>query len=206
DTQIKGAPLSSFLFARGAPEVAAPKACPEDAGVFALGLEPGYTEKNISAEGLPLKSHRSVFFSFSLFVLLLPSRSFAGREPATIIRAVDGDTLEVSLNGHPEKIRLIGVDTPEVHVSKKLHRDSARTHQDEATIKALGQRAWDFTKSLVHAGDQVQLEYGQEPRDKYHRILAFVWLPDGRMLNETIMCEGYANARILPVTLLDIPR
>jgi micrococcal nuclease len=129
-----------------------------------------------------------------LFVLLLPLRSFAGREPATIVRAVDGDTLEVSLNGHPEKVRLIGVDTPEVHESEKLHRDSVRTHQDEATIKALGQRAWDFTKSLVHAGDQVQLEYGQEPRDRYHRVLAFVWLPDGRMLNETIICEGYANA------------
>jgi len=193
-TQTKGAPLSSFPFACGAPEVAPLKKRTEDAGVFALGLKPGYTGKNISEEDLPLKPHRSLFFSFLLFVLLLPLWSFAGREPATIIRAVDGDTLEVSLDGHSEKVRLIGVDTPEVHESEKLHRDSARTHQDEATIKALGQRAWDFTKSVVHAGDQVRLEYGQEPRDKYYRILAFVWLPDGRMLNETIICEGFGNA------------
>lgn len=40
----------------------------------------------------------------------------------------------------------------------------------------------------------MSLEYDQDPRDKYQRLLAFVWLPDGRMLNETIICEGYAVA------------
>ncbi|HEV8715622.1 MAG TPA: thermonuclease family protein [Candidatus Binatia bacterium] len=40
----------------------------------------------------------------------------------------------------------------------------------------------------------VQLEYDQQLGDKYQRLLAFVWLSDGRMLNETIICEGYANA------------
>src|SRR5205814_3546047 len=125
--------------------------------------------------------------------LCLPFSSFA-KDPATIVRAVDGDTLEVSLSGHQEKVRLIGVDTPEVFESQKLHRDIARTHQDEATIKALGKRASEFTKSLVHAGDTVQLEYDQQARDKYHRLLAFVWLADGRMLNEVLVCEGYTNA------------
>lgn len=142
-----------------------------------------------------MKPHRSFFFSLLIFLLLLPSRPFAvERETATVVRAVDGDTLEVTVKGRTEKVRLIGVDTPEVHESQKLHRDAARTKQDEATIKALGKRASDFTKSIVRAGDQVELEYGQESRDRYRRILAFVWLTDGRMLNETIICEGYANA------------
>lgn len=101
---------------------------------------------------------------------------------------------QVALKGRSEKVRLIGVDTPEVHESDKLRRDAARSNQDKSTIKALGKRASDFTKNLIRAGDQVSLEYGQEYRDKYQRVLAFVWLPDGRMLNETIICEGYANA------------
>jgi endonuclease YncB( thermonuclease family) len=46
----------------------------------------------------------------------------------------------------------------------------------------------------VKRGDAVQLEYDQQPRDKYQRLLAFIWLSDGRMLNETIVCEGYGNA------------
>src|SRR5712692_10203836 len=142
------------------------------------------------------RPHRSLI-PFNLFVPLLglwfPFPSFA-RDTATIMRVVDGDTVGITLKGHTEKVRLIGIDTPEVYESDKLHRDAARTGQDEKTIQALGKRASDFTKSLVHAGDTVQLEYDQQPRDKYHRLLAFVWLSVGRMLNETIVCEGYGNA------------
>ena len=106
-------------------------------------------------------------------------------------RVVDGDTLVLS---NDERVRLIGVDTPEVHESAKLYRDAERTEQDVTTIRALGKQASAFTKSLIPSGTQVRLEYDQQPRDKYNRLLAFVWLPDGRMVNETIICEGYANA------------
>ena len=142
-----------------------------------------------------LARHRNVQLIWLVLLLVLcqPFSSFA-KDAATVVRAVDGDTLEVALNGRHEKVRLIGVDTPEVFESQKLHRDVARTHQDEKTIQALGKRASEFTKSLVHTGDQVELEYGQEPRDKYHRVLAFVWLADGRLLNEVIICEGFGNA------------
>jgi endonuclease YncB( thermonuclease family) len=60
-------------------------------------------------------THRTIV-SFRLFVflltLLLPFPSFA-KDPATIVRVVDGDTLEIKLHGQKEKVRLIGVDTPE---------------------------------------------------------------------------------------------
>lgn len=128
-----------------------------------------------------------------LVVLVFATPSFA-LDTVTVTRVVDGDTLEVMLDGRLERIRLIGVDTPEFYESDKLHRDAARTGRDEATIRALGKRASDFTKSLVHAGDRVQLEYDQQRRDRYKRLLAFVWLPNGQMLNEVIVCEGYANA------------
>jgi micrococcal nuclease len=90
-------------------------------------------------------------------VVCLPVFSFA-RDAATVVQVVDGDTLDVALNGRTERIRLIGVDTPEKFESDKLRRDVVRTGQDEKTIKALGQRASDFTKSVVHPGLHVSLE------------------------------------------------
>lgn len=113
---------------------------------------------------------------------------------AQVIRIIDGDTMEVSINGKKEKIRLIGVDTPEMHESAKLHRDVERTGRDEQTIRELGAKATAFTKSLVKEGGAVRLEYDWDKRDKYDRLLAYVWLDDTRMLNEILICEGYANA------------
>lgn len=140
-----------------------------------------------------MRGARLPFWLLLLGMVLLAVPSFA-RDTATVVRVVDGGTLAITLKGRPEKVRLIGVDTPEVYESDKLHRDAARTGQDEQTIQALGKRASAFAKSLVHPGDTVALEYGQELRDKYHRLLAFVWLAEGRMLNEILICKGYANA------------
>jgi micrococcal nuclease len=131
---------------------------------------------------------------FALLLTLVSALPAVARDSVTVVRVVDGDTLDVTLKGRPERIRLIGVDTPEKYESKKLHRDATRTQQDVQTIKALGERASRFTQRLVHLGSQVQLEYDHQARDRYERLLAFVWLPDGRMLNEALICEGYANA------------
>lgn len=129
------------------------------------------------------------------FIFLIASHALA-RDAATVVRVVDGDTLEITLKGKTEKVRLIG-STPLRNSSlTKLRRDVEHTGQDEATIKQLGERVSTFTKNLVHAGDTVELEYGQERRDRYERLLAFVWLANGKMLNETIICEGYTNALI----------
>lgn len=113
---------------------------------------------------------------------------------ATVQRVVDGDTLLITLDGKEERIRLIGVDTPEVHASAKLDRDVERSGQDRETIRALGKQASAFTKRTAPPGAQIRLEYGQEARDRYGRVLAFVWLPNGSMLNEALICEGYATA------------
>src|SRR5262249_48465091 len=80
-------------------------------------------------------------------------------DQATISRCVDGDTLAVVRNGQAEKIRLIGVDTPELHESEKLHRDAQRTGRDVRAIQALGRKASDFVKTLIHPGDHVSLEF-----------------------------------------------
>jgi len=111
-----------------------------------------------------------------------------------VTRVVDGDTLVLENN---ERVRLIGIDTPEIHESNKLERDVQRSGQDAATIKSLGRRAYEFTKKLVE-GKKVRLEFDVERYDKYKRILAYVYLEDGTFVNAKIIEEGYASLMTYP--------
>ncbi|MCX5704993.1 MAG: thermonuclease family protein [Candidatus Omnitrophica bacterium] len=110
-------------------------------------------------------------------------------------RAVDGDTLLLE-NG--ERVRLIGIDTPEMHESKKLYRDSERSKQDTKTIQEMGKRAAEFTRNLVE-GRPVRLEFDVDRYDKYKRLLAYVYLvSDGTFVNAKIIEEGYASVMTYP--------
>lgn len=131
--------------------------------------------------------------------------TFAGTLPghATVTRVVDGDTIVVEASGKSYTVRLIGVDTPEVHPSSKLDSDAQRTGRDRATIQALGKRASVFTAKLLPKGTRVRLEYDQANaatghRDRYKRLLAFVWtVPDkGKpvLVNAEIIRQGFGSA------------
>lgn len=111
-----------------------------------------------------------------------------------VTRVVDGDTLKLE-NG--ERVRLIGIDTPEMHESSKLYKDSQRTNQDIRTIQAMGRKAYVFTKDLVE-GERVRLEFDVEKRDRYGRLLAYVFLKDGTFINAEIVKEGYASLMTYP--------
>lgn len=111
---------------------------------------------------------------------------------AFVTKAVDGDTLDVSIDGQPEIIRLIGADTPETHDPRKA-------------VQCFGQAAAAHTKSLAE-GKRVRLEADPQDsnRDKYHRLLRYVYLPDGTLLNAELIKDGYAFAyTIFPFTKLD---
>jgi len=111
-----------------------------------------------------------------------------------VTRVVDGDTLVLA---NKERVRLIGIDTPEMHDSNKLNRDAQRSGQDAEAIKQLGRRSYEFTKKLVE-GKRVRLEFDVERLDKYKRLLAYVYLPDGSMLNAEIIEQGYASLMTYP--------
>jgi micrococcal nuclease len=111
-----------------------------------------------------------------------------------VVRAVDGDTLKLE-NG--ERVRLIGIDTPEMHESEKLYRDSRKSGQDVKAIQALGRRAYHFTRDLVE-GKRVRLEFDVEKQDKYKRLLAYVYLKDGTFVNAEIVKQGYASLMTYP--------
>ncbi len=144
-----------------------------------------------------MKARRLTLLTFSVLLLVsLPSHS--QDKIYKVKRVVDGDTLLLT-NG--ERVRLIGVDTPEVHDSEKLDRDAQSTGRDIKTIKALGKKASAFTKSLVDK-KEVRLEFDQanahiKHRDKYGRILAYVYLSDGTFVNAAIIKQGYGLAYTL---------
>lgn len=95
-------------------------------------------------------------------------------------RVVDGDTIIVSLNGKEEKVRYIGMDTPELDPPE-----------------CYGFEAQRFNRSLVE-GKEVYLEGDEEDRDRYSRLLRYVWLAEGRMVNLILVEEGYARAVSFP--------
>lgn len=111
-----------------------------------------------------------------------------------VSRVIDGDTIKLS-NG--EHVRLIGIDTPESRYNKKLERDVARSRKDINEILKMGKVASNFTKGLVE-DKKVRLEFDVEKRDRYGRLLAYVYLEDGTFVNAKIIGEGYAQVMTIP--------
>ena len=101
-----------------------------------------------------------------------------------VTRVVDGDTIVVDFNGTEEKIRLIGVDTPE-----SVHPDSSKNSE-------AGLEASEYTRSMLE-GKYVTLEFDVQQRDMYGRLLAYVYL-DGVMFNKTLLENGYATISTFP--------
>ena len=101
--------------------------------------------------------------------------------PYEVIRVVDGDTIVVSINGREERVRFIGVDTPE------------SVNPDESKNTPEGKIASDFTKELL-VNHNVYLEYDVSPTDKYDRLLAYVYLEDKEtMAQEILLKQGLAS-------------
>ncbi|MEI8271557.1 MAG: thermonuclease family protein [Paludibacter sp.] len=111
-------------------------------------------------------------------------------------RVVDGDG--VILNDFSNKseleIRFLGIDAPEIKSCRKLYQDERETHMVGALLLMLGRMSFNFMKELVLPGTSltIELEKGNEV-DSYGRTLAFVYLPDGRCINEIMITEGYAK-------------
>jgi len=106
---------------------------------------------------------------------------------------VDGDTYKILIQNQEFKVRLLGIDTPESSNNPKTRRDSQRGGQDVQEIIALGKLATEFVHNYLNEGDCIRLELDVEHFDRYDRILAYVYLIDGRMMNEILVREGYAQ-------------
>jgi micrococcal nuclease len=100
-----------------------------------------------------------------------------------VIRVIDGDTIHVRIGDHVEKVRYIGVNTPEVHHPRKGVEPGAR-------------EASRVNRELV-GGKRVRLEIDVQTRDRYGRLLAYVWVGD-TMVNAELLRRGYAQVMTVP--------
>jgi micrococcal nuclease len=134
-----------------------------------------------------------VFFYYYIYPKIQErSETLPGdKEYIIVARVVDGDTFKLA-NG--ERVRLLGIDTPEKYQSNKLDRDAKTSGQDKKTIKRLGELSSEFVRNFVE-GKRVYLvkEPNYEDRDKYGRLLRYVYLEDGTFVNGKIISEGYAQ-------------
>ena len=99
---------------------------------------------------------------------------------ATIVSVVDGDTIVLSVQNQTETVRLLGIDTPEtVHPTRP--------------IECFGPEASAFTKATLEKGSVVKLVRDVEPRDRYQRLLVYLFLTDGTLFNQLLIDRGLAR-------------
>jgi micrococcal nuclease len=105
---------------------------------------------------------------------------------ATVVRVVDGDTLVVEIDGTEERLRLIGIDTPE-------------SVAEDRPVECYGAEASDHLAGLLPPGTDVRLERDLEARDRYDRLLAYVYRSsDDVFVNHDLVVDGFAVAREYP--------
>lgn len=128
-----------------------------------------------------------VFFAFVALVFLLAVKvghfqiGLTPSEPGfyRVREVLDGDTIIVDMNGRDETVRLIGVDTPE-------------THRPNTPVQCYGPEASNFTKQLIRQYYvRLQADPLETNRDRYDRLLRYVYLPDNTLIEEKLISEGY---------------
>lgn len=127
-----------------------------------------------------------------IFLLIATSQSLAAQLiQAKVVKVSDGDTIHVLMAGKNEKVRLIGVNTPEI-----AHPELGIKEQ------VYGKAATAYTYKRLY-GKQVWIQSDVQPRDKYHRLLAYIWLQKpksyslaevkAKMYNAELVANGYAQ-------------
>jgi len=114
------------------------------------------------------------------FVTVYGLRNQAGTY--RIVEVFDGDTIAVDMQGVPEKIRMIGMDTPETKDPRK-------------PVQCYGPEASAYTHETLKPGVRVKLvaDPVNSNRDRYGRLLRYVYLTDGTLYNESLLRQGYAH-------------
>ncbi len=98
-----------------------------------------------------------------------------------VLKVVDGDTFDLQIDGKTERIRMIGIDTPETVDPRKV-------------VQCFGKEASDKMKQLIQGKKlSVEMDASQGERDTYGRLLAYVFLPDGTNVGLSLIKQGYAH-------------
>jgi micrococcal nuclease len=132
--------------------------------------------------------HRSVLpVALLLCILLLPTLSIAETLSGRVKWIYDGDSIEVAGIG---TVRLLGIDAPE-HKASQRDRYYQRWGIEPSTLRQINQSGKAYLIESVK-GKTVVLKTEERKRDRYNRLLAYVYLKDGRLLNRLLLEKGYA--------------
>jgi len=155
----------------------------------------------------------NLYLAVLCLTLLVPARALcADGIRAEVVKVYDGDTILVDMGGGMlEKVRLIGIDCPEVRANDKFERDMGHEKRHTAReMLELGRRAMEYTEAFCPPGAAVRLEPDIERRDRYGRLLAYVWVRDPlsirgqpgdtgwEMLNVGLLKAGLARPMVIP--------
>jgi micrococcal nuclease len=103
------------------------------------------------------------------------------RAHAVVVRVIDGDTVDLRFGTRQERVRLIGIDTPE-------------TKKPNTPVQCFGPQASDFTKHALAPGTPVIVKRDVQARDDYGRLLGYVYrVTDGLFINLELARQGYAR-------------
>ncbi len=127
----------------------------------------------------------AILFSISRFLQAPSAVTRDFKKELYVLRVIDGDTVELS-NG--QMLRYIGIDTPEVH--DKI--GSTWSYNP----RPYGKEAMEFNRKLV-GGKKIRLEFDVQKKDKYNRLLAYVYVED-KMINLEMIKKGYAMIYTFP--------
>ncbi len=105
-----------------------------------------------------------------------------------VMRVVDGDTYIILINDTETRVRLIGVDTPESVAPDNYSKENTSEGKDIT----------DVVKDKIREDDILYIEYDVRETDKYGRTLAYLYFPDGTMVQEWLLENGYANIATYP--------
>lgn len=123
-------------------------------------------------------------------------------ERVTVVKIIDGDTIGVLYRGRYEKVRLIGIDTPESRRNSRAYRQAQGSAADVEYILRRGKAVKSYVKGLLRRDMIIFIEFDVQQRDRYRRLLAYLYLQNGEMLNEKLLREGYASLLTVPPNVL----
>jgi micrococcal nuclease len=148
------------------------------------------------ALGLALAACTRAVKSFEDQLAADPSRSLPAHVAldTTLVRVVDGDTLVAAVEGHDERVRLIGIDTPE-------------TVSPSKPVQCYGKQASDHLKGLLPKGTPIRLVTDADTHDVYGRLLAYVYRrADGLFVNLELARDGFASLLTYPPNVAHQPQ
>ena len=132
---------------------------------------------------------RPLWLALCALLLLIGPAAALQLQTGTVTWVYDGDTLQVEPIG---KVRLLGIDTPESKDSQRDNYYRSRYQLSRKRLRQIARQAKEFNIEQTK-GKPVQLQFDGDKTDKYQRKLAYLYLPNGHMLNRILLEKGLAS-------------